>query len=224
MMKTEQPSWSWHALWVLAGALLLSVMACAASPPAAPTPLTLSPIVRTVIATGKTPNPTLTRLSETTSAPTTPRPTVAPPPADTATVVASTQIQLSVSTDLPATATLPSIGPTDVPTTPPSPTLAVAEGPPTSTVVASTQNVPAPTSTTAPPAIPTTAKTAAPRATPTLASSTHTYYLSSYGTATYYYCDTDPGWKTLSPKYLKQFPSADAALAAYPGLKLHKPC
>jgi hypothetical protein len=52
----------------------------------------------------------------------------------------------------------------------------------------------------------------------------HTFYASSFATADTIYCDTDPGWKSLSPRYLVSFPSLDEALAALPGYHLHRPC
>jgi hypothetical protein len=42
--------------------------------------------------------------------------------------------------------------------------------------------------------------------------------------ARYIYCDTDPGWRTLSKPYLVSFPSLAAAQAALPGYTLHRPC
>ncbi|MFA7309059.1 MAG: thermonuclease family protein [Patescibacteria group bacterium] len=53
--------------------------------------------------------------------------------------------------------------------------------------------------------------------------SSHVFYTSSYHTAQYYYCDTDNGWKGLSPSYLKSFPSAEALLKVY-SRTLHEPC
>jgi micrococcal nuclease len=70
--------------------------------------------------------------------------------------------------------------------------------------------VPVPTTTTPPPT--------------TIPSSDHTYYTSSYYSSKYYYCDTDDGWKSLSPKYLKSFPSVQKLLSAYPSRILHEPC
>ena len=52
----------------------------------------------------------------------------------------------------------------------------------------------------------------------------HTFYTSSHWSAEFYYCDTDDGWKGLSPKYLKSFPSAEALLQSYPDRMLHEPC
>jgi hypothetical protein len=52
----------------------------------------------------------------------------------------------------------------------------------------------------------------------------HTYYASTFRTADTIYCDTDPDWKSLSPRYLVSFTSLDAATAALPGYKLHRPC
>jgi endonuclease YncB( thermonuclease family) len=66
-------------------------------------------------------------------------------------------------------------------------------------------------------------------ATPTVQTSStqligHTFYLSSYHTSTYYYCDTDNGWKELSSKYLKSYTSEQALLVDYPTKKLHQAC
>lgn len=69
----------------------------------------------------------------------------------------------------------------------------------------------------------TVSPTPPPTADPAPASG-HTFYLSSYKTAKYYYCDTDDGWKNLDPKYLKSYPSEAEALKAYPGRTLHEPC
>lgn len=52
----------------------------------------------------------------------------------------------------------------------------------------------------------------------------HTFYTSSYHTATFYYCDTDEAWKGLKPEYLKSFPSEKELLDAYPTRKFHEPC
>ncbi len=42
-----------------------------------------------------------------------------------------------------------------------------------------------------------------------------TFYTSSHSTAKYYYCDTDPGWKSLSTTNLRSFSSESALLASY---------
>ena len=52
----------------------------------------------------------------------------------------------------------------------------------------------------------------------------HIYYVSSYGSAKYYYCDTDSAWKGLSPKYLRQFNSVKELLREFPGRILHEAC
>lgn len=52
----------------------------------------------------------------------------------------------------------------------------------------------------------------------------HTWYTSSYHTATKYYCDTDPAWKKLSSKYLKSFLSSEELLKAYPDRTLNEEC
>jgi endonuclease YncB( thermonuclease family) len=52
----------------------------------------------------------------------------------------------------------------------------------------------------------------------------HVFYLSTYYTSKYYYCDTDPGWQSLSKQYLKSYPSEQALLSAYPNRTLHAAC
>lgn len=56
----------------------------------------------------------------------------------------------------------------------------------------------------------------------------HIFYASTYhrgfAQANRIYCDTDPGWKRLSPRYLVSFSSLEAAMAALPGYHLHQPC
>jgi micrococcal nuclease len=52
----------------------------------------------------------------------------------------------------------------------------------------------------------------------------HMFYTSSHSSAKLYYCDTDPGWKSLSPNYLKSFSSDGALLKMYPSRTLHAPC
>lgn len=52
----------------------------------------------------------------------------------------------------------------------------------------------------------------------------HTFYVSSYHTAKYYYCDSDKTWKGLSPKYIKSFSSEAELLKAYPDKTLHEVC
>ncbi|MBI4250398.1 thermonuclease family protein [Candidatus Uhrbacteria bacterium] len=51
----------------------------------------------------------------------------------------------------------------------------------------------------------------------------HMWYTSSYKTAKFYYCDTDPTWQGLKKENLKTFSSADELLSAY-NRTLHKPC
>lgn len=41
------------------------------------------------------------------------------------------------------------------------------------------------------------------------------YCTSSHFSAKYYYCENDPGWRGLTPAYLKSFPTAEALLAVY---------
>lgn len=52
----------------------------------------------------------------------------------------------------------------------------------------------------------------------------HIFYVSSYHTARYYYCDTDTAWKGLSSKYLKSFPTEAELLKAFPDKTLHEGC
>ena len=52
----------------------------------------------------------------------------------------------------------------------------------------------------------------------------HTFYLSTYYSSKLYYCDTDDGWKSLSPNYLKSYSSEQSLLTAYPSRTLHEPC
>jgi len=59
---------------------------------------------------------------------------------------------------------------------------------------------------------------------PSSTTSGHTYYASIYPGANTIYCDTDGNWRTLSPSYLKSYPSLEAAMAALPGYHLRQPC
>jgi len=52
----------------------------------------------------------------------------------------------------------------------------------------------------------------------------HTFYLSTYYTSKFYYCDTDDGWKGLSSKYLKSYASEQELLKNYPSRTLHETC
>jgi len=67
---------------------------------------------------------------------------------------------------------------------------------------------------------PTTQTTSTPATQP----SGHTFYLSTYYTSKYYYCDTDDGWKSLSTKYLKSYSSEQELLKNYPTRTLHETC
>lgn len=58
----------------------------------------------------------------------------------------------------------------------------------------------------------------------TTSPSGHTFYLSTYYSSKLYYCDTDDGWKSLSPNYLKSYSSEQALITAYPSRTLHEPC
>ncbi len=42
-----------------------------------------------------------------------------------------------------------------------------------------------------------------------------TWYTSSHSSAQYYYCELDPQWKSLSPAYLRSYPSEVALLAEW---------
>ncbi len=52
----------------------------------------------------------------------------------------------------------------------------------------------------------------------------HSFYTSSHPTAKYYYCDSDPGWKSLSTSNLRTFSTSDELLDAFPNRELHEPC
>ncbi len=58
----------------------------------------------------------------------------------------------------------------------------------------------------------------------TTQSGSHTFYVSSHYSAKFYYCDTDNGWKSLSPNNLKSYPSESALLSDYPDKTLHEVC
>ncbi|OIO30850.1 hypothetical protein AUJ77_01750 [Candidatus Nomurabacteria bacterium CG1_02_43_90] len=60
--------------------------------------------------------------------------------------------------------------------------------------------------------------------TTTTSPSGHIFYLSTYYSSKLYYCDTDDGWKSLSPNYLKSYSSEQSLLTAYPSRTLHEPC
>lgn len=57
-----------------------------------------------------------------------------------------------------------------------------------------------------------------------LNTSSHTYYMSTYHTARFYYCDTDDAWNGLSPTYLVSYPSEATLLADHPTRQLHEVC
>jgi hypothetical protein len=84
--------------------------------------------------------------------------------------------------------------------------------------VAATQTV------TRAPQSPTAAPAAIRTPTPVMSASGHSWYTSSASNATNYYCDDDPGWQALAAANLKQYPTAAALKAAYPGRTLHQPC
>ncbi len=50
----------------------------------------------------------------------------------------------------------------------------------------------------------------------------HSFYASAKAKK-YFYCDDDPQWKDLSPKYLLKF-SSDSEAKAKTGMVLHRPC
>ena len=52
----------------------------------------------------------------------------------------------------------------------------------------------------------------------------HKWYVSSYRTSKFYYCDTDDGWKGLSKKYLEVYDSEKALKDKYPDHTLHEAC
>lgn len=58
--------------------------------------------------------------------------------------------------------------------------------------------------------------------TPTVASPVGqmTWYTSSHSSAQYYYCELDPQWKSLSPAYLRSYPSEAALLAVWAGTRV----
>lgn len=61
-----------------------------------------------------------------------------------------------------------------------------------------------------------------PTATPTQAAPVGglKWYTSSHGSAQYYYCELDSGWKSLSQNYLKTYPSESALLAEWAGQRV----
>ena len=68
-------------------------------------------------------------------------------------------------------------------------------------------------------------ETSAPTVTPspTAVSTAHTWYTSSFGTAMYYFCDLDDGWKGLSPQYLQSYSTEQALLAEWAGQRVKHP-
>ena len=70
----------------------------------------------------------------------------------------------------------------------------------------------------------TSGSTQTPSSTVPTQPSGHTFYLSTYYTSKYYYCDTDDGWKSLSTKYLKSYSSEQELLKDYPTRTLHEAC
>ncbi len=47
-----------------------------------------------------------------------------------------------------------------------------------------------------------------------------TWYTSGHSSAQYYYCELDPQWKSLSPAYLRSYPSEAALLAVWAGTRV----
>ena len=101
---------------------------------------------------------------------------------------------------------------------------------PTTTYTSTPAPTPIPTPISTPTLTPTATPTATPAPSPTPSTtptltptSSHLWYTSSYRTAKYYYCDTDNGWKTLTPQYLKTYNSPEELLAEYSRI-LHAPC
>lgn len=67
--------------------------------------------------------------------------------------------------------------------------------------------------------VPVTDKTTTP-----ITITTGKYYTSSFYSSKYYYQESCPGWKSLSPKYLKSFDSIESLLKAYPSRTLSPEC
>lgn len=47
-----------------------------------------------------------------------------------------------------------------------------------------------------------------------------TWYTSSHFSAQYYYCKLDPQWKSLSPAYLRSYPSEAGLLTEWGGTRV----
>lgn len=109
----------------------------------------------------------------------------------------------------------------DEPAPPPTSAPTATPGVPSATPTAR------PTATATPPAPPTPTTrptvTATPTAPPTPVPTAHTWYTSAASNATYYYCDLDPGWKTLSPANLRSYPSEAALNAAWGASRVKHP-
>jgi len=52
----------------------------------------------------------------------------------------------------------------------------------------------------------------------------HSYYASAYPSAHTYYCDDDPAWQKLSPRYLVHLDSEAEVHARFPSYTIHHPC
>ncbi len=66
-----------------------------------------------------------------------------------------------------------------------------------------------------PPALP-----SQPMPTATSPAGQMTWYTSSHSSAQYYYCELDPQWKSLSPVYLRSYPSEAELLAVWAGTRV----
>ncbi|HLZ08754.1 MAG TPA: hypothetical protein VKT80_09225, partial [Chloroflexota bacterium] len=95
-MSSEPHRWSRALARLLSGVFFLGLTSCAA-PTVSPTPIVISPIVRTVIPTGATPKPTRTRRAVASRSPTAVSPVLATATPDSATVVVPEQPQVAGS-------------------------------------------------------------------------------------------------------------------------------
>lgn len=127
-----------------------------------------------------------------------------------------------IKNKLQAPTLTPILTPISSPTLTLSPTQIFSPTPPPTPTLIQTFS-PQPTLTPSPTATLTLTPTPTPTGTSTPATG-HIFYTSSYRTAKYYYCDTDNGWKNLSPDYLKSYPSEEELLRNYPSRILHEPC
>jgi len=63
-----------------------------------------------------------------------------------------------------------------------------------------------------------------PQPAATTASDGSKWYVSSWHTSEFYYCEASDGWEKLSPNYLEVYESEAALKAKYPGHTLHESC